>query len=146
MTTATDELRKLLDERGVEWTYADGTVSFADNGRWYHAWAYNDGAMCVSMGYLTPEQAIAATLGNSRADYHGYEQAAIEAWESIKAWNSRAERTCEFSIKDNMNETEGMGDVWIECSACNCVFDYYADEWLMKMSYCPNCGARRVGE
>jgi hypothetical protein len=35
----------------------------------------------------TPEQAIAATLG---AEYHRYEQAAIEAWESIKAWNARA--------------------------------------------------------
>ena len=62
----------------------------------------------------------------------------------IAAWNSRAERTCEFNIKDNMNETEGMGDVWIECSACNCVFDFYADEWLMKMSYCPNCGCKVV--
>lgn len=61
-------------------------------------------------------------------------------------WNSRAVRTCKFTIEDNMNETEGMGDVWIECSACHCVFDFYADEWLMKMSYCPNCGARRVGE
>ena len=38
-------------------------------------------------------EAIAAW--NTRVDYHGYEQAAIEAWESIKAWNSRAERTCE---------------------------------------------------
>ena len=44
-------------------------------------------------GYDTEAEAIAAW--NSRADYHGYEQAAIEAWESIKAWNSRAERTCE---------------------------------------------------
>ena len=61
--TATDELRRLLDERGVEWTYGDGTVSYASDGRWFHAWAYNDGAMCVSMGYLTPEQAIEATLG-----------------------------------------------------------------------------------
>ena len=61
--TATDELRGLLDERGVEWTYGDGTVSYASDGRWFHAWAYNDGAMCVSMGYLTPEQAIEATLG-----------------------------------------------------------------------------------
>ena len=95
---------------------------------------------CETYRYTTEAEAIAAW--NSRVDYHGYEQAAIEAWESIKAWNSRAERTCEFNIKDNMNETEGMGDVWIECSACNCVFDYYADEWLMKMSYCPNCGAR----
>ena len=66
--SATDEMRRLLDERGVEWTYADGTVSFADNGRWYHAWAYSDGAMCVSMGYLTPEQAIAATLGNGTCE------------------------------------------------------------------------------
>ena len=54
------------------------------------------------------------------------------------------ERTCKFTIEDNMNETEGMGDVWIECSACHCVFDYYADDWLMKMNYCPNCGARVV--
>ena len=52
--------------------------------------------------------------------------------------------TCEYAIKDNMNETEGMGDVWIECSACHCAFDYYADEWLMNMHYCPNCGAKVV--
>ena len=60
--TATDELRRLLDERGVEWTYGDGTVSYASDGRWFHAWAYNDDMMCVSMGYLTPAQAVEATL------------------------------------------------------------------------------------
>ena len=64
--------------------------------------------------------------------------------EAIEAWNTRYEQTCKFTIEDNMNETEGMGDVWIECSACHCVFDFYADEWLMKMSYCPNCGAKVV--
>ena len=85
--------------------------------------------------------------------------------EAIEAWNTRHKsvfvtgttvatdgepvtyaptRTCEFNIKDNMNETEGMGDVWIECSACHCVFDFYADEWLMKMSYCPNCGSKVI--
>ena len=36
----------------------------------------------------TEAEAIAAW--NTRADYHGYEQAAIEAWENIKAWNARA--------------------------------------------------------
>ena len=61
--TATDELRRLLDERGVEWTYGDDTVSYASDGRWFHAWAYNDDTMCVSMGYLTPAQAVEATLG-----------------------------------------------------------------------------------
>lgn len=61
--SATDELRRMLDERGVEWTYGDGTVSFSDGKHWCHAWAYNDDTMCVSMGYFTPEQAVAATLG-----------------------------------------------------------------------------------
>ena len=74
-------------------------------------------------------------------DAHSGDVVDTEA-EAIAAWNIRAERTCEFNIKDNMNETEGMGDVWIECSTCHCVFDYFADDWLMKMSYCPNCGAR----
>ena len=62
--TATDELRRLLDGRGVKWTYGDGTVSYASGGRWFHAWAYNDDTMCVSMGYLTPAQAVEATLGS----------------------------------------------------------------------------------
>lgn len=35
----------------------------------------------------TEAEAIAAW--NTRAEYHGYEQAAIEAWESIKKWNTR---------------------------------------------------------
>lgn len=61
--SATEVLRRLLDERGVEWTYGDGTVSFSDGKHWCHAWAYNDDTMCVSMGYFTPEQAIEATLG-----------------------------------------------------------------------------------
>jgi ribosomal protein S27AE len=61
--TATERLRELLDERGVRWTYADGIVNFSDGKYWCRAWAYNDDTMCVSMGYFTPEQAIAATLG-----------------------------------------------------------------------------------
>ena len=69
--TPTECLRKLLDERGVEWTYADGTVSFNDGKHWYHAWAYNDGAIVVSMGYLTPEQAVEATLGRGTCKVEG---------------------------------------------------------------------------
>ena len=115
--TATEKLRALLDERGVE--YEAECIDSSN----YFTWGEND--CCSYTEYpdgtvlriwdCTPEQAIAATLGR---------------------------RTCEYAIKDNMNETEGMGDVWIECSACHCVFDYYADEWLMNMHYCPNCGAR----
>ena len=75
---------------------------------------------------------------------HGIEET---DWQAIAdELNSRAERTCEFNIKDNMNETEGMGDVWIECSTCHCMYDYFADDWLMAMNYCPSCGARKVNK
>ena len=94
---------------------------------------------CRSRGdvYTTEAEAIAAW--NTRVDYHGYEQAAIEAWESIKAWNSRAERTCECVAEYAESPIDGKKIVLHRCSACH---------ELMRphMRYCPNCGARRVGE
>ena len=42
-------------------------------------------------GDVVDTEAEAIAAWNTRVDYHGYEQAAIEAWESIKAWNARAE-------------------------------------------------------
>lgn len=51
-------------------------------------------------------------------------------------------KTCEYVIEDNMNETGGMGDVWFRCTNCNTWYDYLADEWLMRVSYCPYCGAK----
>ena len=70
--TATEELRRMLDERGVEWhgdiaTYwggADAVESlFADN------------ALDVSLYAISPEQAIEATLGRETCEVesmHGY--------------------------------------------------------------------------
>ena len=85
----------------------------------------------------TEAEAIAAW--NTRADYHGYEQAAIEAWENIKAWNTRAERTCECVAEYAKSPIDGKTIVLHRCSACH---------ELMRphMAYCPNCGAKVVGE
>ena len=55
------------------------------------------------------------------------------------------ERTCEYVIEDNMNESEGMGDVWFRCTNCETCYDYYADDWLLKMPNCPKCGATVKG-
>ena len=70
MTSATDnlttELRKLLDERGIEWKDGDSAYEIK--------WSTPDGRHCSAMYWkptftvlvsgCTPEQAIAATLGS----------------------------------------------------------------------------------
>lgn len=62
--SASDELRRLLDERGVEWD-DDGyqttcTVWVANGATWHGLWRDD----CIELiAHLTPEQAIEATLG-----------------------------------------------------------------------------------
>lgn len=93
-------------------------------------------------------------------DYHGYEQAAIEAWESIKAWNTRheqvfvtgttitgdgepvvyvPERTCRDTGESRM----------FRCSECGFGIEdaYLADEGAYGLEldfvrFCPNCGGK----
>jgi len=115
---ATDRLRAMLDERGVEWTYGDGTVSYANDGHWCHAWAYNDDTMCVSMGYFTPEQAIAATLGAGTCHI-------------IKRW----------SDSDFINDWKYL------CSECGCPIPVYerdeeTGDVIRAANFCSNCGAK----
>ena len=62
--TATDELRRILDERGVEWDYGiTGAAStmFNANGVELTFIGMRDGVTCSTI--LTPAQAIAATVG-----------------------------------------------------------------------------------
>ena len=61
--TATDELRRLLDERGVEYRWDNGTATWYVNGVMYNAWGYDNERLTMSVCHLTPAQAIAATLG-----------------------------------------------------------------------------------
>lgn len=60
--SATEELRRLLDERGVEWDeYGDGYTLFQRGGREYTVQPNVCNRLIVTN--LTTEQAIAATLG-----------------------------------------------------------------------------------
>lgn len=66
--TATDELRRLLDERGVKWmpsAWSTNDETFYKVGEvGYLATELSSGKMKICIeGYPTPEQAIAATLG-----------------------------------------------------------------------------------
>lgn len=112
----TELLRKLLDERGVKYKSHYLHTSWYAGTKLYMATDDMNGTLTVDN--LTPEQAIAATLMNT---------------------------TCEYVIEDNMNESEGMGDVWFRCTNCDTCYDYYADDWLFKMPHCPKCGATVKG-
>ena len=76
--TATDELRRLLDEEGVEWDYGiTGAAStmFNANGVELTFIDMRDGVTCSTI--LTPEEAIAATVGRGTCKRVFYEPTGV---------------------------------------------------------------------
>ena len=117
--TATERLRALLDERGVEWE--DMSIRpYACT-----SWRDPDGEPCTALegaddipdgklsaqALLTPEQAIAATLGSG---------------------------TCEL-----VNAAEDLGDGTSSCMCFECGYTAL-DDWWDEFNYCPNCGRKVV--
>ena len=130
--TATDEIRRLLDKRGVEW--------FESVTRKGLTWIYRDGkairfhpwqpdTLKVSMFDLTPEQAVEATLGTLT------EQAAKD---SEKDSDGRGE--CH-------NTSYRLDESRFHCSECGfgCWVKDVADGRDKVPRHCPNCG-RRIKE
>ena len=119
MTSATERLRALLDERGVEWRRTphyssesqDNETVFAGDGiEWYANDHLNGRLGLRALRYeVTPEQAVAATLGRGKC-----------------------------RITDN-----GPWGYPYVCSACGASFD--PDVNNGEFNYCPNCG-RKVKE
>ena len=116
--TATDELRRLLDERGVE--YYGGTESTLwgyeqtsdDTGIFrYTADETSDGFVNVWMHHLTPSQAIDATLGRG---------------------------TCHIDLV-GYDEREDR----FQCRSCDWSMSVRRGTWP-RFNYCPNCGRRVV--
>lgn len=116
--TATDELRRMLDERGVEYRFSECTKVFD----WHFNGANGEGDACameVQGGInilargITPEQAIAATLGAG---------------------------TCTLI---NAADDLGSGTSSFMCFECG----YTAlDDWWEEFNFCPNCGRRVINE
>lgn len=132
--TATDELRRMLDERGVE--HYDGTecTLWLRDGVGYRASADElaNGRMSLYMLCETPEQAIAATLGSCNC--------------SDNCTGGERTETC--------YDEGDPGDFC--CSACGVrMFTEANDTYTMiasdertiikRPNYCPNCGRRCVG-
>ena len=122
---ATDEVRRMLDERGVEWRdSSDENVlhtTWNDMNCWFNE--FPDGWTAWGMAMRgTPEQAVAATLGRGTCN---------DVCASISEFTCSA---CGF----NCDLTS-----WIS------LFD--GDDWRHRHhhygtpNYCPNCGRKVVG-
>ena len=115
--TATDELRRLLDERGVEWRddssiYGTRRTVWTADGVTYVA-AEVSGRLKVS-GYLTPEQAVEATLGRG---------------------------TCRMT---RVEDEERILYGWMECIECGPVYPPAAERIQDAVKFCPFCGRKVV--
>lgn len=123
--TATDELRRMLDERGVHWWVGEDErkTLWESNGL---TWEYfNDENGDAWLGFLgaceqdiTPAQAIAATLGaeTCKADE-------TDTW------------TCECVGRQLTVHV-------MECSACGGTYEHVNGDY----EFCPRCGAKVVDE
>ena len=120
--TATDELRRLLDERGVEWWQSANTLGCVFT-RWYSP-LFGDEVCAMENGeeglvlfdhFMTPAQAIDATLG--RGECH-----------MMRA-------IPEFEVNKPVA-------IWLKCSECGC--ETVAESVQRVFDFCPYCGRRVI--
>lgn len=117
MTSATDELRRLLDERGVEWRervwggkHSVTTFWHARGVRWHYR-ENRFGELLLHADGLAPEQAVAATLGPG---------------------------TCHIDLVGYSQHEDRF-----QCRSCDWSMSVRRGTWP-RFNYCPNCGRRVV--
>lgn len=114
--TPTDELRRLLDETGVEWHddgYATTCTAWSSNGiTWYGLW--RDGSIELLAHHLTPAQAVAATICDTDATPTRQGDADLAA-ENAKL---RVFASCAYGIASEFMRLNGCPyyDNGMECS------------------------------
>lgn len=120
-TTATERLRQLLDERGVEWQehvwggkHSVTTLWHARGVRWHYRENRFDELRLHADG-LTPEQAVEATLGRGTC-------------RKVRAWE---------------DDPRGGGGWVLVCSECDELLANDGEDGEFDgPNYCPNCGRK----
>ena len=166
MTSATDELRRMLDEREVEYrTHGTTDRTWFEVGRisWF-IYERENGDFTANAVLLTPEQAIDATLGKDPDDaatskLHDRMNATLLEYERelgsekddgaitvpfVVEMHHLLEEAATLGVSDATPTRQGVEtckDVaiegeWFECSECGTV------KQLIHPNYCPNCGKR----
>ena len=90
---------------------------------------------------------IGGDMGPNGNVWYGWDEGMVRTNDFIESWVKRfsdiakpSQETCHITVEDNMAETEGMGDVWIECDKCH--WQMTLESTTPRFNYCPNCGRR----
>lgn len=176
--TATDELRRMLDERGVEWKapnscLRDEMTMWTAGGFDYEAFEVPepDGTFLLTAANddLTPEQVIAATLGETptpppptppkQPPYDELIESLRRDWDIEASWDGLRRfwyvgLTDEGVRKrDEREATLGRGEChevivdeyWRGCGNCGYMWEYmYGIGKCTRPNFCPRCGAKVV--
>ena len=173
--TATERLREMLDERGVAHSDHYLSTTWRDGHGILHLAGepMADGSLVVDM--LTPEQAIAATLGSDASAVRlaerlrsiAYEMRSVGAssmtpHELLACYANDVDKVADslmFAATLGNSRAEGTckfisskgSDYPPVCSACGYELGIYDCEWFEDGTYgyggnyCPNCGAKVIG-
>lgn len=169
--TATDELRRMLDERGVEWK--NETAFMQGQEHLMTTWKSTNGKAVAYSEFeyphmkklriydCTPEQAIEATLGpREQPPYDELIEALRRDWYIEASWDGLRRfwyvgLTDEGVRKrDEREATLGRGtchevivdEYWRGCGNCGYVWEYmYGIGKCTRPNFCPRCGAKVVG-
>ena len=159
MTSATEKLRAMLDERGVEYTIDDAksvkSTCWDFMGELSAMFAeFDNGETRFELDHwcFTPEQAVAATLGSRSASIDNV----LELLDEMHL-NAEISYTVYSRLHDAIAtlgsgtcEDEAEPDGWHKCPECGCVVGYwllnddswtiYMDDYQIPFNNCPNCG------
>lgn len=164
--TPTDELCRLLDERGVKHEGGERSVRWRDhNGVMMQAFPLANGELGMEVWSCTPEQAIDATLGREPDDaamvrLHDQMNATMLKYEMAQGiekrdgdeaivvpWVAKMHALLEEAATLGRGECYDDSEAapFFSCSECGCT--HWRNVAFVDMPrYCPNCGRRVVSE
>ena len=150
--TATDELRRLLDERGVEYkeTTSGNTTIFdfdyceqCDD--YLHTIAITGACISAYLDYLEPKQAIAATLGDDGKPCYATDYTHARCKYSVNRGWTEDTKFYVPTAKLGRGTCKNKAPEYLDFLCSECGFVHYLDdvnctgdgnEW----EYCPKCG------
>ena len=136
--SATERVRELLDERGVEYETDDEDgcefTEWMANGLEWEADSRGELVYLTPVMLITPEQAIAATLGscNCSNDCTNSERTGTCNADETETWECVCDQIGRYGKRVTVHV--------MECSECGHTYEHVNGDY----EFCPHCGRRVV--